>query len=67
MSKIETVKVTLDVPKAIMQFLREFEADPQQYLIESIVDSVEADLDEIGEKVAEKYGLKRVFKAFYDE
>jgi len=41
----EMEKVTIEVPKAVMDFLRRHESDPEKYLVYSLVEVVKADLD----------------------
>lgn len=64
-------EVTVRIPKAVMDFLRDFEKDPKAYIERRILDDVECDLDSLNQaevssirkkKVIEKYGLEAVFK-----
>ena len=70
--EIEYETVQVKVPKAIMDLLRDFVEDPEEYLMWLIVDSVksvlEADFSNGGqgeiislEKIVKRYGLDRVF------
>jgi len=69
----ETVKVTIEVPKGIMQFLKdivpstEYE-DVQKYLEEAVRSRVEGDIENdifnpILKKVTERYKLEGVFSS----
>lgn len=41
----EMEKVTVELPKAVMDFLRKFEANPQEYLQYSLLAVIKSDLD----------------------
>jgi len=69
----ETVKITLEVPKGVMQFLNdiipstEYE-DVQKYLEEAVRSRVEGDIENdifnpILKKVTERYKLEGVFRS----
>ena len=69
----ETVKVTIEVPKGVMQFLNdiipstEYE-DVQKYLEEAVRSRVEGDIENdifnpILKKVTERYKLEGVFSS----
>ena len=70
-SEKESVKVTVNVPKGIMQFLNDIIPvsnydSVQSYLTDAIISRVEADIDgdvfnPTVKAVAERYGLKEEF------
>ena len=72
MSEKETVEVTLNIPKGLIQFLNDFRAATgfdtvKEYLEYGLVDRVRADIDgdyfrPTVKSVAEKYGLKEEFE-----
>jgi hypothetical protein len=73
MSKTETVKVTLQLPKQIAEFIKDsWETDDnQKTLTEEVVKScfsqLEADANDAGvfpEELMSKYGLLQIFKDF---
>lgn len=43
--QVETEKITIEVPKAIMDFLRRVESDHRTYLQHSLLEVFKADLD----------------------
>ena len=66
----ETVKVTVKLPKAIVDFLKDTERAVEKYIEDNVVGCVMSDLEfEFShipkvEEVIRKYGLKPVFKEF---
>lgn len=65
MSKQETVEVTLKLPKAIVDYLREDEKSIEETLAHEIVDVVRQDVEACtGEDVAEILNLTSIFKEY---
>ena len=72
MERIETEKVTVEVPKAMMDFLRAQRENIKKYLEYTIVSCFAADLDASAyngpfndnKQLIEKFNLEPVFKAF---
>lgn len=68
--KQETVEVTMKLPKAIVDFLKDAERDVAKYIEKNVVGCVMSDLEcdflhiPKVEEVIRKYGLKPVFKEF---
>ena len=72
LNKTETVEVTVNVPKGLMQFLEDNKANNEfdtvkEYLEDALIDRTRADIDAsvfapTVEGVAEQYGLKKEFK-----
>ena len=66
MSEEETVEVTVKLPKAIVEFLKDMTSNMEEYIVHNIVQMVEADLeaDEFynPKQVVEKYNLMPVFE-----
>jgi hypothetical protein len=69
--KIETEKVTFDLPKTILDFLRAQRINPKEYGEYSFINTFAADLDASGyagpfndiKHLTEKFNLVSVFKA----
>lgn len=65
--KAEMETVTVQVPKAIMDFLRHVEADPRKYLEHRIVAIVQSDLnsDEIWSprEISKQFNLETALKS----
>lgn len=74
MSKQETVEVTLKLPKAIMDFLKDMapsiEMTVEEYLTYSIIQAVAADVDTFDvfvptwKQIVDKYGLAPTLKRY---
>jgi len=71
MSKQETAKVTLELPKEIVDFIKDVEGDVQKYITHvvmelhvSYIEGLSIDTGEDPETIMNKYGLKPVFKAY---
>jgi len=67
--KIEMEKVTIEIPKAIMDFLRSVEVRPEEYLQYSLIDAFRADIECSSgmwgySEIFKRYDLAPVFKAF---
>jgi len=65
----EIERITVELPKAIMDFLRDQREDIEKYLQCSIVNVFHADLDnglvfDNYNPILQRYGLKSVFRAF---
>jgi len=74
MSKQETVEVTLKLPKAIVDFLKDsekaLEMTMEEYLVYSIMQVVGADIDTLDtfvptpKQIVKQYGLKATLKEY---
>lgn len=72
MSKQETVEVTLEIPKAIVFFLRNNVWNSEEYMVKAIVERVGGDIDTLdlfdikddieAKKIVKRYGLNEVLK-----
>lgn len=66
--QIEMEKVTVEIPKAVMDFLRVMEKDINTYLRDTIVSAFRADIECDGmwgyEEFEERFNLKPIFERF---
>jgi len=63
MSKVETVEITVKVPKLAIEYLGKIYGNAVEWLEYAIVDCVRADIDAIDpERLVDMFGLKPVFK-----
>jgi len=64
MSKEETVEVTVKLPKAVVDFIKEMEGNVEEYIAYTIVDLMVSYVEGVNaEQLMEKYNLKPAFKA----
>lgn len=66
--KIEIEKVTIEVPKPIMDFLKAIELNSKQYLQRSLLEVIKSDIQNTSgifgcSQIFQRYGLEDVFKA----
>jgi len=65
---METVEVTLKVPKAIVDFLKEVVGDVEPYMVRTLVADVEGGLDGDGYNLAKhfvrQYNLLPIFEQY---
>ena len=65
MSKQETVEVTVKLPKAVVDCIRELEGDPAKWIAQEIIDLMVSYLESVdATQLMDKYGLKSIFKEF---
>jgi len=74
MSKQETVEVTLRLPKAVVDCIREMEGDPAMFIAGEIIGLMVSYLESVdATQLMDKYDLKPVFKehgvlpSYYDQ
>ena len=65
MSKEETVEVTIKLPKAIADFLKDEEHDLAEYVTQTIIESVLSEIEGVTPKIImDRYKLAPVFEAY---
>ena len=63
MSKQETVEVTVKLPKAIVDCIRDMEGDPAKWISKQIIDLLVSYIECVDEtQLMDKYDLKPVFR-----
>ena len=68
MSEQETVEVTLKLPKAIVDFLKDMNVNVEEYIVHNVIGVIEADLEAdtfyCPKQLVEKHNLMPVFREF---
>jgi len=67
-AQITYEEITVRVPKAVLDFVKEFYGDPKKHLEHEIVNWVRVDLEDItGKDLAERFNLQQAFQAILGE
>lgn len=65
-AKEDTVEVTVKLPKAIVDFLKDMDVDVEGYIVHNVIGVIEADLEADGfcnpKRVVEKHNLVPIFE-----